>query len=144
MGRDGGIGIRGSLCECNESRACRGRKASRSASDKSFLAKQEYNDTQAEMAELVYAQDLKSCGPFGPCGFESLSRHSSTRNVCLVQAIRVDIMRRDEKFILECNRRKSRLTHPNGDWLSLVERPLWEREVTGSNPVSPTHYERKK
>jgi hypothetical protein len=25
-----------------------------------------------------------------------------------------------------------------GDWLNLVERVLWEHEVTGSNPVSPT------
>ena len=25
-----------------------------------------------------------------------------------------------------------------GAWLSLVERPLWERNVAGSNPVAPT------
>ena len=28
----------------------------------------------------------------------------------------------------------------HGAWLSLVERPLWERNVAGSNPVAPTNY----
>ena len=27
----------------------------------------------------------------------------------------------------------------DGAWLSLVERPLWERNVAGSNPVAPTN-----
>ena len=27
----------------------------------------------------------------------------------------------------------------NGVWLSLVERPLWEREVVGSNPITPIY-----
>ena len=26
----------------------------------------------------------------------------------------------------------------NGVWLSLVERPLWEREAAGSSPATPT------
>ncbi len=31
----------------------------------------------AQVAELADAQDLKSCGPIGPCGFDSRPGHNS-------------------------------------------------------------------
>src|SRR5688500_2274923 len=35
------------------------------------------------------------------------------------------------------------MTAVDGAWLSLVERPLWERNVAGSNPVAPTTFHRR-
>ena len=53
----------------------------------------------------------------------------------------LDEMRRLSAFIVESRDPPPRDTMAGfGAWLSLVERPLWERNVAGSNPVAPTTF----
>ena len=115
------------------------------------------------MAELADAQDLGSCAlrrmgssPTDRNRFQSvdgflLKIHYEKKTIaCLFPSLSLAKNRRQINFKKGIDRQKGALYncqcvltealdgHPFGVWLSLVERLVWDQEVAGSNPVTPT------
>ena len=94
------------------------------------------------MAELADAQDLGSCAlrrmgssPTDRNRFHSLSLAKNCRQINFKKGID---RQKGALYNCQCVLTEALDGHPFGVWLSLVERLVWDQEVAGSNPVTPT------
>ncbi len=75
---------------------------------------------------MVYAQDLKSCVAIAACGFESHPRHKKSESLLRQRGVAQLVSTAWPTEYIERG------------VAQLVECALWEREVVGSNPATPT------
>jgi hypothetical protein len=83
---------------------------------------------------MVYAQDLKSCVTIVTCGFESRPRHRSVAQL-VSKAWPTDYLYRSVAQLVSNAWPTDYLYRSVAQ---LVERRVWDAEVPGSNPGTPT------